>query len=192
MNNVLRFLVLSFEDLLWNLSCRYNFWLFGPYGLAGVIARMPSRFTIKYLKKYGATIGADCLVEKGINLHRPDAAVPFRNLVLASKVYIGHKTIIDLSRRVTLHKNVIIGSGCMLWTHTSDYTRGKTEKPAYFEDFGEIEILENSLIYSGVIISHGITIGRNVTVGAASMVNKSLEDNFFYGGVPAKKINARM
>ena len=41
-------------------------------GLSGVIERMPSHFLIKYLRKYGATIGEGCLIEKGLNLHRPE------------------------------------------------------------------------------------------------------------------------
>lgn len=191
MSKLLRFPFFILEDFLWNLSCLYNFWLLGPYGLTGVIARMPSRFNIRYLKKYGATIGDECLIEKGIKLHRAETGKPFRNLVLEANVYIGHDTIIDLSRKVMLHKNVIIGSGCMLWTHKSDYTNNKSEKSVYVEDFGEIEIFENTLIYSGVIISHGVTIGRNVAVGAASLVNSPLEDNYFYGGVPVRRISIR-
>lgn len=180
------------EDISWNLSCRYNFWLYGPYGLAGTIESMPSRFTIKYLKKYGATIGEDCRIEKGINIHRAGTKIPFKNLVIHNNVYIGHKTKIDLTRKVTLHDNVIIGSRCMLWTHASDYEYDKMARPRYIENSGDIEIFDYSLIYSGVIISHGITIGRNVKVGAGSMVNRSIEDNYFYGGVPAKMIKKIM
>ena len=188
MINFVRILFLLIEDFTWNLSCRYNFWLYGPYGLAGTIERMPSRFTIKYLKKYGATIGEDCRVEKGINLHRAANKIPFKNLVICNNVYIGHKTKIDLSRKVTLHDNVIIGSRCMLWTHASDYVYDNLVNPVYIEHYGEIEIFDYTLIYSGVIISNGVTIGKNVKVGAGSMVNRSIDDNWFYGGVPAKMI----
>ena len=176
------------EDISWNLSCRYNFWLYGPYGLAGTIERMPSRFTVKYLRKYGATIGEECRVEKGINMHRADTKIPFKNLVIHDNVYIGHKTKIDLTRKVTLHESVIIGSRSMLWTHASDYEYDKMAQPHYTEHTGEIEIFDYSLIYSGVIISYGVKIGRNVKVGAGSMVNRSIDDNCFYGGVPAKMI----
>jgi len=187
MKNTIRSVLLFFEDIHWNLSCRYNFMLYGPYGLSGVIERMPSQFLIKYLRKYGATIGKNCLIEKGLNLHRPEDKSPFKNLVVGNNVFIGHKTKIDLSRTVRIYDNVLIGSRCMLWTHSSDYVY-ENLVPLYREYYGEIEICEYALIYSGVIISYGIKVGNNAKVGAGSMVNRSLEAKCFYGGVPAKFI----
>jgi acetyltransferase-like isoleucine patch superfamily enzyme len=189
MKRLLRLFFLAIEDYSWNISCRYNFWLFGPYGLSGVIERMPSRFTVKYLKKYGATVGEDCRVEKGINLHRATTKLPFINLTIGNNVYIGHKTKIDLSRKVIIHENVIIGSRCMFWTHASDYKYDNPEKPIYYEKYGEIEIFKNALIYSGVIFSYGVKIGKNAKVGAGSMVYRSIEENAFYSGVPARLIH---
>ena len=178
---------LFFEDIGWSLSCKYNFKLYGPYGLSGVIERIPSRFLVKYLRKYGATIGKNCLIEKGLNLHRPEKESPFKNLFVGNDVFIGHETKIDLSRKVRIHDHVLIGSRCMLWTHSSDYVY-ENSKPRYKEYFGEIEIGDHTVIYSGVIISFGIKVGKNVKVGAGSMVNRSLEDKSFYGGVPARFI----
>ena len=33
-----------------------------------------------------------------------------------------------------------------------------------------------------------VTIGKGCIVGAGSLVNKSLEENYMYAGVPARKI----
>lgn len=188
MKNIVRQVFLFFEDISWNCSCRYNFMLYGPYGLSGVIERMPAYFLIKYLRKYGAAIGKGCLIEKGLNLHRPGEEKPFQNLVVGANVYIGHKTKIDLSRKVIIHDHVIIGSQCMLWTHASDYSN-ENSIPVYKEYYGEIEIFEYSLIFSGVIISYGVTVGSNIKIGAGSMVNRSLENKGFYGGVPVRLID---
>jgi maltose O-acetyltransferase len=148
---------------------------------------MPSHFVIKYLRKYGASIGDSCMIEKGLNIHRPETEKPFKNLVVGNDVYIGHKVKIDLSRKVTLHDNVIIGSRSMLWTHASYYFY-ENFAPICKEHYGEVELFEYALIYSGVIISYGIKIGKRAIVGAGSMVNRPVEDKCFYGGVPARFI----
>lgn len=162
--------------------------VYGPYGLSGVVERMPSHFLINYLRKYGATVGDGCLIEKGLNLHRPEAGTPFKNLIIGNNVFIGHETKMDLSRKIIIHDNALIGSRCMLWTHSSDYVF-KNSTSSYQEYYGEIEIGAYSIIYSGVIISFGVKIGNNVKVGAGSMVNKTLVDKCFYGGVPARLIS---
>jgi acetyltransferase-like isoleucine patch superfamily enzyme len=189
MKAFIRLFFLKFEDFTWGLSCQYNFFLYGPYGLTGVIERMPSRFLVKYLRKYGATIGNDCRIEKGINLHRSAEKRPFSNLIVGNDAYIGHKAKIDLSRKVTIHDHVIIGSRCMLWTHASYYEYPDAQNPVYNEYYGEIEIFEYALLYSGVIVSHGVQIGSHARIGACSLVNRTVEKGRFYGGVPAKLIS---
>lgn len=188
MKNILRNFFLFFENIRWSWSCRYHLILYGPYGLSGVIERMPSYFLVKYLRKYGATIGESCLIEKGLNLHRPEAEIPFKNLIVGNHVFIGHETKLDLSRKIIIHDHVLIGSRCMLWTHSSDYVY-ENSNPVFKEYYGEIEIGRYSLIYSGVIVSFGIKIGDRVKVAAGSMVNRSLEERGFYGGVPARLIS---
>lgn len=54
--------------------------------------------------------------------------------------------------------------------------------------YGRIEIKDNVFIGKGTTILRGVTIGENTIVGACSLVNKSLEPNSVYGGVPAKRI----
>jgi acetyltransferase-like isoleucine patch superfamily enzyme len=176
------------EDFLWNIRCHYNFWLHGPYGLAKVIEKMPFRFVIKYLRKYGASIGENCRFERGLNIHRPLGKKPFENLVIGNGVYLGHNTLIDLSRRVTLSDKVIIASRCQLWTHASYYEKKDVEFPEYGEHFGEIKIKDCAIIYSNVVIAHGVTIGSFARVGANSLVNRAVDDLSFVGGVPAKQL----
>ena len=98
----------AIEDLKWNFRCRYNLWLHGPYGLAKVIENIPFHFLVKYLRKYGASIGQNCRFERGINLHRPLGRKPLENLIIGDDVYLGHDTLIDLSKRVILQNKVII------------------------------------------------------------------------------------
>lgn len=175
-----------FEDILWSIRCSYNLWLHGPYGLAKVIERIPFRFLVKYLRKYGATIGNDCRFERGLNLHRALGKKPFENLVIGNGVYLGHNTLIDLTEKVEIKDKVIIASRCQIWTHASVYKGKDVINPEYSEHKGGVSIGECAIIYSGAIITHGVRIGEMARVGACALVNKSVEAGTFVKGVPAK------
>lgn len=181
----------AFEDIGWSISCRYNIWLHGPYGLSKIIEKMPYRFLIKYLKKYGATIGENCRFERGINLHRPIEKPPFKNLIIGNNVYLGHNTLIDLSKKVTLEDNVIIASRCQIWTHASKYESDDLKNLKYIEHYGDVLIKNAAIIYSGVIIKHGIKIGKKAEVGAGSIVIRDIPDFVFAAGIPVKIISKR-
>jgi len=147
---------------------------------------MPFRFLIKYLRKYGATIGDNCRFERGLNIHRPIGQKPFENLIIGEGVYLGHNTLIDLTRKVIIKDKVIIASRCQLWTHASYYGTQDAVKPEYGEHYGDLLINECAIIYSNVVITHGIQIGAFARVGASSLVNKNVPEKTFVGGVSAK------
>lgn len=180
-------ILLFVEDLGWAFRCKYNLWLHGPYGLAKIVEKIPFRFLVKYLRRYGATIGNNCRFERGINLHRPFGQQPFENLHIGNNVYLGHNTLIDLTQKVTIEDDVIIASGCQLWTHVSEYKDNGTDK-IYYEQKGCVTIGRAAIIYSGVVVSHGIKIGSGANIGANSLVNKDVPNSVFAGGVPARII----
>jgi acetyltransferase-like isoleucine patch superfamily enzyme len=179
------------EDFLWKIRCQYNFWLHGPYGLAKVIEKIPFRFLIKYLRIYGASIGGNCRFERGLNIHRPSGKKPFENLFIGNNVYLGHNTLIDLSRKIIIKDDVIIASNCQLWTHASYYDITLIKSFEYRENFGEITIDKGAIIYSGVVITHDVRLGSFSIVGANSLLNKSIQKNQFWGGVPARYLGNR-
>lgn len=182
---MIRALFFAIEDAGWNIKCRYNFWLHGPYGLSKVIEKMPFRFIIKYLRKYGATIGDNCRFERGINLHRPDLIKPYKNLIIGKEVYLGHNILIDLTEEVNIKDKAILASRIQIWTHASKYQVGEIETVKYSEAKGTVIIGEASIIYSGVIISHNIRIGKMCKIGANSLVINDICDFSFVSGVPA-------
>ncbi len=149
---------------------------------------MPFRFVVKYLRKYGATIGDNCRFERGINIHRPIGKRPFENLIIGKEVYLGHNILIDLTCKVEIKKKVSIGARCQLWTHAGYYAAKDMINPEYREQFGDVIINECTIIYSNVVIGHGVTIGNFARIGANSLVNKNVDDYAFVGGVPMKAI----
>ncbi|HRC90420.1 MAG TPA: acyltransferase [Bacteroidales bacterium] len=177
------------EDLGWCIRCSYNLWLHGPYGLSKVIEKIPYRFIIKYLRKYGAIIGENCRFERGINIHRPlGKKKPFENLTIGNDVYLGHNILIDLTEKVVIRDYVMVGAKCQLWTHTGYYSGSQINNPDYRESSGEIFIDEGAIIYSNVIITHSVRIGKFARIGANSLVNKNVPEMTFAGGVPLRII----
>lgn len=183
-----------FEDFIWDLRCRYNYWLHGPYGLAKVIERMPFRFIVKYLRKYGASVGENCRFERGLNLHRPTSTPPFKNLKIGNGVYLGHNTLLDLTEPIQLEDKVIVATRCQFWTHASIYKQNNIESPEYDEIKSPVKVCQGAIIYSNVLVGAGVTIGAFARVGANSLVNKNVKEQMFVGGVPSKeiaKVNAK-
>ena len=180
-----------FEDLGWNLRCRYNLWLHGPYGISKVVEEMPFRFIIKYLRKYGATVGENCIIDSGFKIHRPDKIKPFKNLILGNNVYLGHNAILDLTEKIIIEDNVAIGANCQLWTHVGDFRISLRDKNDYSELTKPLLIKEKVICYSGVLFSPGVVIGKQARVYAYSMVNKSIPEKEIWGGIPVKFIRKR-
>jgi len=98
-----------------------------------------------------------------------------QNLVLGKGCDIGCFTFINAKYGVIIGKDVQIGSHCSIYSeNTEDKTKGK------------IIIKEGTKIGTHSTIMPNITIGKNVVVGAYSFVTKSIPDNAFVVGVPAK------
>ena len=173
---ILKSMFIRVEEVFWELLCRYNHWIHGPYGLAMTVEKLPFRFIIKFLRKYGATIGKDCHIERGINLHRPFGKKPFENLILGSKVYLGHNCLIDLTKKVKIMDKAIIASRCQIWTHASHYRNNTIENSKYYERDGDVTIKPGAIVYSNVIITHGITIGKFSKIRANSLITRDVSD----------------
>ena len=182
-------IILIIEDLTWNLRCRKGLWLHGNYGLAKVIEKMPFYFIPKYLRKYGANIGKDCRIERGINIHRPFGInKPFDKLTLGDNVYLGHQVLLDLTYPITFKNASSCGSYGQLWTHASIYQGNTVETKNYAEVYGEIIIDEGTFIFSNSVVRQGIHIGQFSNIGACSLVNKDIHSFSSASGVPVKVV----
>lgn len=56
---------------------------------------------------------------------------------------------------------------------------------------GDVTIRRHGIVGAGSVVLPGVTIGEGSTVGALSLVNRSLEPWGVYGGVPAHRIRDR-
>ena len=88
---------------------------------------------------------------------------------------------------ITIGSNVYITSGCQFVTHDGGTLILRQRDPK-LEITSPIKIGNNVYIGINSTILPGVEIGDNVIVGAGSIVTKSLESNYVYAGIPAKKI----
>lgn len=184
-------LVFFLIDFIWNLRCKYKYWLYGAYGLTRVVESMPLKFVIKYLRKYGAQIGDNCIIDSGFKIHRPDSKIPFKNLVIGNYVYLGHNLLLDLTDKIIFEDNTALGANCQIWTHVGDYKYLLRGKDDYVEKVGSVILKQGFVAYSGVIINPGLMLGQYSRVLALSMISHNIPNWEIWGGVPASIIKKR-
>ncbi len=110
-------------------------------------------------------------------------------------VKIGENTIIytSLSNFDTFFPNLItIGSHCVIGKKTllitHDYSRNFPTDGLSTMTKGKITIGDHTFIGMRCIILPGVSIGKNVIVGAGTVVTKSIPDNMVAAGNPARVI----
>ena len=104
--------------------------------------------------------------------------IGIENFKLGERVEIGSFTIIDAKEGITIEDNVKIGWSCSIFSvSTIDNKNGK------------IILKKGCKIGANSVIMPGIIVGENATIGANSLVNKSIPANEVWVGTPARKIN---
>lgn len=125
---------------------------------------------------------------------------------VGSDVSYQPRTIPLYPELIKFHNNIIVASGVMFITHDAIHamlnrlkkndflherrmnSKNMTGGGGFKERVGCIEIMDNVFIGSRSVIMYGVRIGSNVIVGANTLVNKDLEPDAVYAGIPAKKI----
>lgn len=90
---------------------------------------------------------------------------------------------------IIIEDHVLIGSGVHIYV--SNHNFSSTDTPIYFQGHGAVEqvkLREGCWIGANCIILPGVTVGKNVVIGAGSIVTKSIPDFSVAVGSPAKVI----
>lgn len=161
--------------------------IYKTYGIEAVstlLSLLPNWVVIQSLPRYGASLGSEVKISRGIKLVTPDR--DYRNLTIGDHCYIGPETFFDLTGRITLEEQVALAPRCTIITHQDV---GERPLARYVKPTKEHTVLKSGCwIGAGVTILGGVTIGANSIVGAGSVVTHDVDDFSLYAGVPAKFI----
>ncbi|KQY54619.1 MULTISPECIES: acyltransferase [unclassified Nocardioides] len=144
------------------------------------------------LGERGIHVGSEVLIGRHCTLalgYGPgDHPLPERGLV------IGDRCVIGASSTLTAHESIVLGDD--VWfgqsVFVSDASHGYQDPEAPIgHQLGQhqpVSIGSGSWIGHGAVILPGTTIGRNVVVGAGSVVRGDVPDHCVVAGVPARVV----
>lgn|GEM_PF-397880 len=94
---------------------------------------------------------------------------------------------------IKLHNNIVIASNVSFFMHDAIHVvlnrgGGGRRERIYPEAIGCVEIMDNVFVCANTTILYGVRIGKNVVIGVHSLVNKDIEANAVYAGIPVKRI----
>jgi len=125
-------------------------------------------------------IGNNCIIRNGIQYRYG------RNIYLRDNVFINYNYLFLDSDIILLDENVSLGPGVHIYTR--NHKRG--DGGSLTSSKSPIYIGKNVWIGGNSTILPGVSIGENSVIGAGSIVNKNVEPNSLYVGVPAKRIKS--
>lgn len=133
----------------------------------------------KYILNFGE-IRDNCIIRNGIQYRYG------QNIYLKDNVFINYNCLFLDSEIILLDENVSLGPGVHIYTinhkKEDDGSLTSSKSPVYLG--------KNVWIGGNSTILPGVSVGENSVVGAGSVVNKNVEPNSLYVGVPAKKIKS--
>ncbi len=130
-----------------------------------IITANPYTLPSIYRKYYGISIGENCVFTG-------------KRISFGSEPYL-----IEIGNRVRITADV------KFETHDGGVGIFRDEYPG-INVYGKIKIGDNSFIGHNAIIMPGVTIGKNVVIGAGSVVTKDIPSNSLAVGVPARVIKS--
>lgn len=134
----------------------------------------------------GTLIGAHCTMLVGYS--PADEVLPERGLVIGDRCVIGAGTILTAHDSITIDDDVWFGRDVFVSDASHGYQDPETPIGLQLGAKQPVTIGAGSWIGHGAIILPGTTIGRQVVVGAGSVVRGTVEDHAVVAGVPAKVV----
>jgi len=110
------------------------------------------------------------------------------NVANPNTCFIGEKVIFDslYPEQIEIGDHVHITTGVIIYTHLLD-----TSKIGIHWMKGSVRIEEYAFIGANTIICNSVNIGKNVIVGAGSVITKDIPNNEIWAGNPVKLIKHR-
>ncbi|HBH7053685.1 TPA: acyltransferase [Morganella morganii] len=117
-------------------------------------------------------------------------------LNIGSFIHIGAYSLLSAGAGIIMEDFSGISQGVRIYSKTDDYTGNHLTNPTVDSTYtgiisGTVTLSRHSIIGSGTVVLPNVTIGEGSSVGALSLVTKSLAEWGVYFGSPAKKIKSR-
>ncbi|RNL64403.1 acyltransferase [Nocardioides marmoriginsengisoli] len=137
-------------------------------------------------------IGEDTLIGAGSNLivgYSPDEVdLPARGLVIGDRCVIGAMATLTAHESITIGDDVWFGRNVFVSDASHGYQDPSTPIGQQLGPKQPVSIGSGSWLGHGAIVLPGAQIGRNVVVGAGSVVRGEIPDHAVIAGVPAKVV----
>lgn len=143
------------------------------------IALLPSALRPPILRAFGASIGRDTFIRRGVRIHFP------WNLTVGDDCWIGEEVWFINHEKIKVGSNVCISQRSIICSGGHDYRSASLEyahKPVVIKD-GAWVCLDAKVL-------PGVTIGECSVVSAGEVVRKSLPDYSMLVGGQVRKIDS--
>jgi acetyltransferase-like isoleucine patch superfamily enzyme len=161
---------------------------FGTFGKASLLSYPPG--TLYGLASVhvgsGTLIGKHCVLAVGYG--PDDTNVPVRGLVIGDRCVIGARSLLTAHTSIEIGDDVWFGQDVFVSDASHGYQDPQTPIGDQLGDHHPVSIGAGSWIGHGAIILPGTRIGRQVVVGAGSVVRGVVPDHTIVAGVPAKVV----
>jgi len=136
------------------------------------------------------TIGNDCVLEHNIYFKFDGIWKPGPSIVLEDRVFLGTGCEFNINHGITIGNDALIASGCRFIDHDHGYDIGMpmNKQPSKGK---AIRIGSDVWIGCNVVVLKGVEIGDGAIIAAGAVLNKSVNSNEIWGGIPAKLIGKR-
>lgn len=135
-------------------------------------------------------------MEIGDNVRIDDFCILIGKIKLGSNIHIGAFCHLSGGAGIVMEDYSGLSQRCSLYTQSDDYSGRGMTNPTIPEKFkkvksGKIVLGKHVIIGASSVILPNVTIGEGASVGAMSLVNKSIEAWTMNVGIPCRTIRCR-
>lgn len=133
----------------------------------------------------------------GENVRIDDFCILSGNITLGNYIHLGaYSALFGGTKGIQMMDFSGLSSRCVIYAETDDYMGDFLTNPTVPAEYrnvfgGKVTLQKHVIIGSGTCILPDVTLAEGVSVGAMSMVHKSLDEWGVYVGCPCKRIRDR-
>ncbi len=131
----------------------------------------------------------------GNNVRIDDFCVLSGNIIIGNYVHIAVGcAVFGGTSGIEFKDYTALSSRSAIYAESDDYTGEAMTNPTIPDEFrkgGKVVLEKYALVGTGCTILPNVTIGEGASVGAMSLINKSLSSWGMYAGIPCRKIRDR-